>query len=70
MYEVVIEGVEDCNCYKKRGETLPQKFESSYEAKTKAEKLILKMNDIFCGVHDFSLKIEDNRFIIVAKRVV
>ncbi len=70
MFEVIIEGVEDCNCFKKRGKKFPQTFESSYGAKTKAQELIDSMNDTFCGVHHFSLKIEDNKFIILAKRVV
>ena len=70
MYEVIIDGVSDCNCYKRRGEALPQIFDSSYEAKSKAQELVLKMNDSFCGVHDFLLKIEDNKFIITAKRVI
>ena len=70
MYEVVIEGIKDCNCYKKRGETLPQKFESAFGAKTKALEIIEHMNDTFCGVHHFLLKEEDKKFIIVAKRVI
>lgn len=70
MYEVLIEGIDDCNCYKKRGEELPQTFESSNEAKSKAEDLIDKMNDSFCGVHQFSLRIYANRYTIVSKRVI
>lgn len=70
MYTITIEGVDDCNCYKRRGEELPQSFQTKFNAKQKAEELVEQMEDDFCGVHEFSIKEDGDNFIIEAKRVV
>jgi len=63
MFTVDLE--KKCGCAKKDQElTLPQSFESETEAEMTALKLANHMNTNYCKKHRFSVKKEENQFII------
>jgi hypothetical protein len=63
MFTVDLE--KKCGCAKKdQNLNLPQSFESEAEAEITALRLANHMNSNYCKKHRFSVKKEENQFII------
>lgn len=61
-YTVTIE--KECGCFKKSGIELPKTFENAQEAENEANDLASDMNATFCHKHSFSVKKEENGYVI------
>ncbi len=53
MYTVNVQN--SCSCFVKSGIFQSQEFETSEEAKKKAQAIMEKMRTTFCQKHDFSM---------------
>ncbi len=62
MYKVIIE--QQCGCVRRRDMALESNFSDKDDALIAASQLAQKMNDEFCGKHQFSVRQEGNDMMI------
>lgn len=69
MYKIEFKNFEDCRCFQRRAIEHRESFSAKIEAKMEAQSLIYKMEDNFCGLHEFSLSESEDRVVIDCKKV-
>lgn len=62
MFQVIVE--RECGCFKRSDMQANISMDSKDEALLKSIEMKDRMNDNFCSKHKFSVKEEDNTFII------
>ena len=63
MYRVEI--IKKCGCFTKSGLEAEYVFPTHEQASKKAEEIVIKFNDEFCGKHKFLAQTEGNTIKIV-----
>ena len=62
MYKVIIE--RECGCIRRENMAMESSFTDKDDALIEASELARKMNDDFCGKHQFGVRQEGEEFLI------